>query len=193
MLRFLDIIFSSLGLLLLSPFLLIIGLWIKLDSKGPVFYIQQRVGKNNIDFDLFKFRSMHISSDQMGLLTVGARDPRITNSGFFLRKYKLDELPQLLNVLIGNMSLVGPRPEVRKYVNYYSESQMEILKVRPGITDEASIVYKQENELLGKSADPEKTYVYEIMPHKINLNKKFIKNPSLLKYIKVIFKTIFGA
>ena len=191
MLRFLDVIFSFLGLITLSPFFLIIALWIKIDSKGPIFYTQQRVGKNNIDFDLFKFRSMCISSDQSSLLTIGARDPRITNSGFFLRKYKLDELPQLLNVLIGNMSLVGPRPEVRKYVNYYSESQMEILKVRPGITDEASIVYKQENELLGKSADPEKTYVYEIMPHKINLNKNFIKNPSLLKYIKVIFKTIF--
>lgn len=191
MLRFFDIIFSILGLLILSPFFLLVALWIKLDSKGPVFYIQQRVGRGNLDFDLLKFRSMRISSDQLGLLTIGARDPRITNSGFFLRKYKLDELPQLLNVLIGDMSLVGPRPEVRKYVNYYSEIQLEVLKVRPGITDEASIVYKEENEILVKSADPEQTYIYEIMPHKLDLNKKFIRHPSLAKYFTLIFKTIF--
>lgn len=192
MLRFFDIIFSFFGLSLLSPFLILIAIWIKLDSKGPVFYIQKRVGRRNLDFDLYKFRSMRLSADQSGLLTVGSRDPRITDSGFFIRKYKLDELPQLFNVLKGDMSLVGPRPEVRKYVNYYTLSQLEVLKVRPGITDEASIFYKEENELLGKSADPEKTYIDEIMPHKIDLNRKFIEQPSITKYFAIIFKTIFG-
>lgn len=192
MLRFFDIIFCFVGLLILSPVFLVIAIWIKLDSKGPIFYIQKRVGRGNVDFNLFKFRSMGLSSDLKGLLTVGSRDPRITHPGFFIRKYKLDELPQLLNVLAGDMSLVGPRPEVRKYVNYYSPSQMEILKVRPGITDEASIIYKEENELLGRSADPEKTYIHEIMPHKIDLNRGFIENPSLSRYFRIIFNTIFN-
>ena len=191
MLRFFDIIFSFAGLVLLSPFFLLIALWIKLDSKGPVFYIQKRVGKGNIDFGVIKFRSMRLSSDLLGLLTVGSGDPRITKSGSFIRKYKLDELPQLINVLKGDMSLVGPRPEVRKYVNYYSPAQLEVLSVRPGITDEASIVYRQENEILGKSPDPEKTYIEEIMPHKIKLNRKFIEDPSVAKYFSIIFQTIF--
>ena len=191
MLRFFDIIFSFAGLVLLSPFFLLIALWIKLDSKGPVFYIQKRVGKGNKDFGVIKFRSMRLSSDLLGLLTVGSGDPRITKSGSFIRKYKLDELPQLINVLKGDMSLVGPRPEVRKYVNYYSPAQLEVLSVRPGITDEASIVYRQENEILGKSPDPEKTYIEEIMPHKIKLNRKFIEDPSVAKYFSIIFQTIF--
>lgn len=191
MLRILDFVFSTIGLILLSPFFLILTLWIKLDSKGSVFYIQKRVGKNNIDFDLYKFRSMNLNADKQGLLTVGGRDPRITNSGYFIRKYKLDELPQLLNVLIGDMSLVGPRPEVRKYVNYYSTKQLEILNIRPGITDLASIKYKNENEILGKSIDPEKTYIQEIMPHKLELNREFIENPTIIKYFTIIFRTIF--
>ncbi|MEP7145274.1 MAG: sugar transferase [Ferruginibacter sp.] len=191
MLRFFDVIFSFFGLLFLSPVFLLIALWIKLDSKGTVFYIQKRVGKGNKDFDLFKFRSMRLSADLLSSLTIGSRDSRITSSGFFIRKYKLDELPQLINVLKGDMSLVGPRPELRVYVNYYSQSQLEVLNVRPGITDEASIVYKNENELLGRSSDPEKTYIDEIMPHKINLNRRFIENPSFLKYFKIIFHTIF--
>ncbi len=162
-----------------------------MDSKGSVFYIQKRVGKNNIDFDLFKFRSMKLYADKQGLLTIGGRDPRITNSGYFIRKYKLDELPQLLNVLIGNMSLVGPRPEVRKYVNLYSTKQLEILKIRPGITDLASIKFKNESEILGKSTNPEKLYIEEIMPHKLELNLKFIENPSIVMYFKIIIRTIF--
>lgn len=191
MLRILDFLFSLMGLIILSPFFLILALWIKIDSKGSIFYIQKRVGKNNIDFDLYKFRSMSLNADKKGLLTVGGRDPRITNSGYFIRKYKLDELPQLLNVLIGNMSLVGPRPEVRKYVNYYSTKQLEILNIRPGITDLASIKYKNENEILGKSIDPEKTYIQEIMPHKLELNIEFIENPTIIKYFTIIFRTIF--
>jgi lipopolysaccharide/colanic/teichoic acid biosynthesis glycosyltransferase len=168
-----------------------LAIWIKLDSKGSVFYIQKRVGRKNIEFGLYKFRSMKPDADKQGLLTVGGRDPRITNSGYFIRKYKLDELPQLLNVLIGDMSLVGPRPEVRKYVNYYSTKQLEILNIRPGITDLASIKYKNENEILGKSIDPEKTYIQEIMPHKLELNREFIENPTIIKYITIIFRTIF--
>jgi lipopolysaccharide/colanic/teichoic acid biosynthesis glycosyltransferase len=191
MLRILDFVFSLLGLIILSPFFLFLAIWIKLDSKGSVFYIQKRVGKNNIEFGLYKFRSMKPDADKQGLLTVGGRDPRITNSGYFIRKYKLDELPQLLNVLIGDMSLVGPRPEVRKYVNYYSTKQLEILNIRPGITDLASIKYKNENEILGKSIDPEKTYIEEIMPHKLELNREFIENPTIIKYFTIIFRTIF--
>lgn len=191
MLRLLDFVFSLFGLIILSPFFLFLAIWIKLDSKGSVFYIQKRVGRNNIEFKLFKFRSMNSDADKQGLLTVGGRDPRITNSGYFIRKNKLDELPQLLNVLIGDMSLVGPRPEVRKYVNYYSTKQLEILNIRPGITDLASIKYKNENEILGKSIDPEKTYIQEIMPHKLELNREFIENPTIIKYFTIIFRTFF--
>ncbi len=191
MLRLLDFVFSLFGLIILSPFFLFLAIWIKLDSKGSVFYIQKRVGRNNIEFRLFKFRSMNSDADKQGLLTVGGRDPRITNSGYFIRKNKLDELPQLLNVLIGNMSLVGPRPELRKYVNYYSTKQLEILNIRPGITDLASIKYKNENEILGKSIDPEKTYIQEIMPHKLELNREFIENPTIIKYFTIIFRTFF--
>ncbi len=191
MLRILDFVFSLLGLIILSPFFLFLAIWIKLDSYGSVFYFQKRVGRNNIEFGLYKFRSMKTDADKLGLLTVGGRDPRITNSGYFIRKYKLDELPQLFNVLIGDMSLVGPRPEVRKYVNYYSTKQLEILNIRPGITDLASIKYKNENEILGKSIDPEKTYIEEIMPHKLQLNREFIENPTIIKYFTIIFRTIF--
>jgi lipopolysaccharide/colanic/teichoic acid biosynthesis glycosyltransferase len=192
MLRILDVFFSLLGLIFLTPFFLFLALWIKLDSNGPVFYIQKRVGKNNIDFDLYKFRSMNLNADKFGLLTVGGRDSRITNSGYFLRKYKLDELPQLFNVLIGDMSLVGPRPEVRKYVEFYSKEQMIVLSVRPGITDISSLTYKNENELLGNSENPEKTYLEEVMPRKIELSMAFIKNPTISVYFQIILKTIFN-
>jgi lipopolysaccharide/colanic/teichoic acid biosynthesis glycosyltransferase len=192
MLRILDFVFSLLGLIILSPFFFILAIWIKLDSKGSVFYVQKRVGRNNIEFGLYKFRSMKPDADKQGLLTVGGRDPRVTNSGYFIRKYKLDELPQLFNVFIGDMSIVGPRPEVRKYVNYYSTKQLEILNVRPGITDLASIKYKNENEILGKSFDPEKTYIQDIMPHKLELNRDFIENPSVIKYFIIIFRTILS-
>jgi lipopolysaccharide/colanic/teichoic acid biosynthesis glycosyltransferase len=191
MIRSFDIIFSFLGLVLLSPVLIIIAIWIKIDSKGPVLYRQIRVGLNGIDFELLKFRSMRTNADKAGLLTVGGRDSRITKAGYYLRKYKIDELPQLINVLGGDMSLVGPRPEVRKYVDLYTELQKKVLLVKPGITDMASIAYKKENELLAGSPDPERTYTEEIMPEKLKLNMIYIENPGLINYFKIIFKTVF--
>lgn len=191
MIRLIDFIASLFGLIFLLPVFLLIAIWIKLDdSKGPVFFRQTRVGKDGIDFGLYKFRSMYVDSDRHGLITVGGRDPRITRSGFYIRKYKLDELPQLINVLKGDMSMVGPRPEVRKYVDLYTDEQRRVLNVRPGITDYASIEYLDENTLLAQSADPDKTYIEEIMPAKIRLNMKYINNPSLSEYLKIIFKTI---
>lgn len=190
MIRLLDLIFSVIGLIILSPLFLLVMLWIVIDSRGPVFYRQVRVGRNGIDFRLFKFRSMRVNADKAGLLTVGGRDNRITNAGYYLRKFKIDELPQLLNVLKGEMSLVGPRPEVRKYVDLYTPDQQKVLQVRPGITDMASIAYKNENELLAKSADPEKTYIEEVMPEKLKLNMVYINDPSLINYLKIIVKTI---
>ncbi|HPX75311.1 MAG TPA: sugar transferase [Bacteroidales bacterium] len=187
--RIFDLLFSFLGLVILSPFLLIIAILIVIDSKGDIFYLQQRVGKDNKDFNIFKFRTMRPNSDKQGLLTVGAKDSRITRIGVFLRKYKIDELPQLINVLIGNMSFVGPRPEVRKYVDLYNSEQKKVLTVKPGITDYASIKYSNENELLAKSENPEKTYIEEIMPAKLELNLKYINDASLLTDIKIIFKT----
>ena len=187
--RIFDLLFSFLGLVILSPFLLVIAILIVIDSKGDIFYLQQRVGKDNKDFNIFKFRTMRPNSDKQGLLTVGAKDSRITKIGVFLRKYKIDELPQLINVLIGNMSFVGPRPEVRKYVDLYNSEQKKVLTVRPGITDYASIEYSNENELLARSENPEKTYIEEIMPAKLELNLKYIKEASLLTDIKIIFKT----
>jgi len=188
--RLFDIVFSLVGLLLLIPVFMAIGIAIVIDSKGGIFYLQSRVGKNNKDFKLIKFRSMRKNSDREGLLTVGNNDARITKVGAFLRRYKLDELPQLFNVLIGNMSLVGPRPEVRKYVDLYSKEQMKILQVKPGITDEASLTYFEENEILTKSDDYEKTYIETLMPHKLELNKKYINNPSVVKDMQLIVKTI---
>jgi lipopolysaccharide/colanic/teichoic acid biosynthesis glycosyltransferase len=190
-LRILDIVLSALALVVLLPFFILVGIWIKLDSKGGVFYVQKRVGQFGRDFYLIKFRSMQVASDKMGLLTVGERDPRITNTGYFIRKYKIDELPQLLNVLKGDMSFVGPRPEVRKYVDLFDKNQLFVLNVRPGITDEASITFRNENDLLSKSDNPERTYIYDILPAKIELNKKFIKNPSMWNYFRIILKTIF--
>ena len=190
MIRFFDFFFTVLGLIILSPLFLIVAIWIKLDSSGPVFYRQTRVGKNNKDFKLLKFRSMVTDSDKKGLITVGGRDPRVTQSGYFIRKYKLDELPQLLNVLIGDMSLVGPRPEVRKYVDLYNETQRKVLSVKPGITDYASIEYIDENEILGKAENPENVYIEQIMPEKIKYNMKYIQNRSVKEYFKIIFLTI---
>lgn len=187
--RIFDLLFSFLGLVILSPFLLVIAILIVIDSKGDIFYLQQRVGKDNKDFNIFKFRTMRPNSDKQGLLTVGAKDSRITKIGVFLRKYKIDELPQLISVLIGNMSFVGPRPEVRKYVDLYNSEQKKVLTVKPGITDYASIEYSNENELLARSENPEKTYIEEIMPAKLELNLKYIKEASLLTDIKIIFKT----
>jgi lipopolysaccharide/colanic/teichoic acid biosynthesis glycosyltransferase len=187
--RLFDLMITLPMLLLVSPFFLIIALLIKIGSNGPVFYKQVRVGLNNRDFKIFKFRTMHINADKAGLLTVGGRDPRVTLIGFFLRKYKLDELPQLLNVLFGSMSLVGPRPEVRKYVDLYNAEQQKVLSVKPGITDYASIEYSEENDLLAKSSDPEKTYIEEIMPAKLLLNQKYIAEKSIITDIKIIWMT----
>ena len=153
--RLFDIIASGFGLIVFSPLYFILAIWIKLDSKGAVFYRQVRVGKDNKDFRIFKFRSMRVGSDKGSLVTIGGRDPRITRSGYIIRKLKLDELPQLINVFVGDMSLVGPRPEVRHYVNYWTPEQMRVLDVRPGITDPASIKFRNENELMEQAEDPE--------------------------------------
>ncbi len=190
--RIIDIFLSGLGLFFLSPFFIVIAIWIKIDSRGGIFYRQLRVGKNDKEFKVFKFRSMRVGSDMKGLITVGGRDPRVTRSGYYIRKYKLDELPQLINVFIGDMSLVGPRPEVRKYVDMYTEEQRKVLSVRPGISDYASIEYMDENVFLESAEDPDKTYIEEIMPAKIKLNMKFINNPSLANYFKIIWLTIVG-
>lgn len=187
--RLFDIIASSLGLLLLSPLFLVLAIWIKLDSKGPVFYRQVRVGKDNKDFRIFKFRSMRVGSDKGSLVTVGGRDPRITHSGYFIRKFKLDEFPQLINVLIGDMSLVGPRPEVRHYVDYWTPEQMHVLDVRPGITDPASVKFRNENELLGQAEDPEKYYIGVVMQEKIKLYLEYVNNHSFWGDVKLIFQT----
>ncbi len=187
--RIFDIVASGCGLLVLLPLLAILTVWIKLDSAGPVFYRQIRVGRNNRDFRLFKFRSMRVGADKHGLITVGGHDPRITRSGYFIRKYKLDELPQLINVFIGDMSLVGPRPEVRKYVDMYTPEQMHVLDVRPGITDMASIRYRNENELLETVDDPDKYYVEVIMQDKLRINLEYVARHSFWFDIKLIFQT----
>src|ERR1051326_2352973 len=188
--RLFDIIFSLIGIAILLRFFLIFTIFIVIDSGFPVFYSQTRVGKNGKDFSLLKFRTMKKDSDKKGLLTVGEKDSRITSFGFFLRKYKLDELPQLFNVLAGNMSLVGPRPEVRKYVELYNSEQKKVLSVKPGITDYASIEYSNENSILAKSMNPENLYITEIMPTKLKLNLKYIEERSFLTDLKIIFKTI---
>ena len=190
LIRLLDIVLSLLGLLFLLPIFLILAVWIKFDSQGSIFFRQIRIGKDGRDFRIYKFRTMIVNAEKMGIITIGERDPRITNSGYFLRKYKLDELPQLINVLKGEMSFVGPRPEVRKYVEMYNQEQLKILTVKPGITDYASIEYINEDEILGKSLNPEKTYIEEIMPQKIKYNMKYINNKTVIEYFKIIFLTI---
>lgn len=187
--RLLDITASGIGLLLLSPIFLVLAIWIKLDSQGPVFYRQVRVGRGNRDFRIFKFRSMRVGSDKGSLITVGGRDSRITRSGYFIRKYKFDELPQLINVFIGDMSLVGPRPEVRRYVDLYNQEQLHVLNVKPGITDPASIKYRNENELLEQADYPEQYYIDVIMPDKLRLNLEYATNQSFFGDLKLIFKT----
>lgn len=187
--RLFDVFSSGLGLLLLSPIFLIMAVWIKLDSKGPVFYRQIRVGKKGKNFEILKFRSMRVGSDKDGLITIGGRDPRVTKSGYYIRKYKLDEFPQLINVFKGDMSIVGPRPEVRKYVDLYTEEQLRVLTVKPGITDIASVKYRNENDLLEKSEDPNKLYVDEIMPDKLKYNLEYIDKQTFLFDMKLIFTT----
>lgn len=187
--RLFDILASGCGLLVLSPIFIIVAIWIKLDSPGPVFYRQTRVGRHNKDFRIFKFRSMRVGSDKGSLVTIGGRDPRVTRSGYFIRKFKIDELPQLINVFTGDMSLVGPRPEVRHYVNYWTPEQMRVLDVRPGITDPASIRFRNENELLEKAQDPERYYIDVIMQEKIKLYLEYVEKSSFWYDIKLIFHT----
>lgn len=189
--RCFDILASGCGLLVLSPLFLILALWIPLDSPGPVFYRQTRVGRGGRDFRIFKFRTMRVGADKGSLVTIGGRDPRVTRAGDFLRRLKLDELPQLINVLVGDMSLVGPRPEVRKYVDLYTPEQLHVLDVRPGMTDAASIKYHNESELLGQAEDPEDYYIHVVMPDKLAINLDYVRNHSLWGDIKLILKTIW--
>lgn len=187
--RLFDIIASGLGLIVLSPLFAVLAVWIKADSKGPVFYRQTRVGRNNKDFRLYKFRSMRPDSDRLGLITVGGHDPRVTRSGYYIRKYKLDEFPQLINVFIGDMSLVGPRPEVRKYVDMYTPEQMHVLDVRPGITSLASIRYRNENDILAAAENPDRCYTERVMPEKLAIDLEYVSKANLWTDIKLIFGT----
>lgn len=188
--RLFDIIFSSIVLLLFLPFGIVIALFIFISSRGGVFYVQERVGKEGKPFGLYKFRTMRKDSDKAGKLTVGMRDSRITGIGYFLRKFKLDEFPQFINVLLGQMSVVGPRPEVKEYTALYTKEQSKVLNVKPGITDYASLHYYDENRLLGESDNPRETYINEIMPAKLELNRKYLDNPNLGQDIKIIWLTI---
>lgn len=189
MIRLLDVVLVLIALSFIWPLLIVIMLWIWWEDGRPVLFQQERIGQYGVPFNLLKFRTMVANADKQGQLTVGA-DRRITKSGKWLRKYKFDELPQLINVLKGEMSLVGPRPEVAKYVNMYNDEQRLVLNVRPGITDEASIAYFDENEILGKSQDPERTYIEDVMPRKLELNQRFVAQPTLGNYFRIIFKTI---
>lgn len=187
--RLFDLFVSLCVIVLFLPFGILISIAIACESRGGVFYRQERVGKNGIPFRLWKFRTMRVHADKLGKLTVGMRDPRITRVGYFIRKSKLDEFPQFLNVFTGEMSVVGPRPEVQEYVDLYTPEQREVLSVKPGITDYASLEYFKENELLGNSENPRETYIREIMPAKIALNKKYIANPTLGQDIKIMWLT----
>ena len=188
--RLFDVLFSFIVLIVFLPVGIIIALLIMLSSPGGIFYKQERIGKNSMPFMLYKFRSMRVNSDRSGTLTVGMKDSRITKIGVFIRKYKLDEFPQFINVLFGTMSVVGPRPEVREFVELYTQEQRKVLNVKPGITDYASLEYFNENEILAQSSDPKKTYIEEVMPHKILINQKYLINPSFGHDLKIIAKTI---
>lgn len=189
--RLFDIVASGIGLFCLSWLFLILAIWIKLDSEGPVLYRQVRVGRNNKDFQIFKFRSMRVGSDKGSLITIGGLDSRITRSGYFIRKFKFDELPQLINVFMGDMSLVGPRPEVRHYVDYWTSEQMHVLDVRPGITDPASIIFRNENELMEQADNPEDYYINVIMQEKIKLYLEYVQNHYFWGDISLIIKTFW--
>ncbi len=192
MIRFLDIFLSLFGLILLFPLFLLVIILIKISSRGNVIYKQIRVGLGGSDFHIYKFRTMYVDADKAGLLTVGGRDPRVTTVGYYLRKYKIDELPQLFNVLRGNMSLVGPRPEVRKYVDKYTSDQRRVLSVKPGITDWASILYRDENSILESSKNPEQDYLHVILPDKIRYNSIYINKLSVFEYIKILLYTVYS-
>jgi lipopolysaccharide/colanic/teichoic acid biosynthesis glycosyltransferase len=188
--RSFDIVFSLIGLILLMPLFFVVAVLIKLSSSGPIFYLQMRVGLNGNDFKLYKFRTMMVDADKQGLLTVGGRDPRVTSIGYYLRKFKIDELPQLMNVLFGSMSFVGPRPEVRKYVDMYTEEQKNVLSIKPGITDYASLEYFNENDLLSRSENPEQVYIQEVLPAKLKLNLKYMREAGFFTDLKIIFRTL---
>ncbi len=188
--RLFDILFSLVVLIIFLPFGVVISLLILSTSRGGVFYRQVRVGKEGKLFKLFKFRTMRTNADKTGKLTIGMKDPRITTIGYFLRKYKIDEFPQFINVLLGDMSVVGPRPEVKEYTNLYTENQRKVLAVKPGITDYASLEYFDENRLLGESENPKKTYIEEIMPAKLELNQKYISKPTIRNDLKIIWLTV---
>jgi lipopolysaccharide/colanic/teichoic acid biosynthesis glycosyltransferase len=185
-----DILFAAVGVLILSPLFLIITVVILLYNGAPIFYIQKRIGQYGVSFDLIKFRTMVVDAEQRGSLTIGNRDSRVTKPGYYLRKYKLDELPQLFNILKGDMSFVGPRPEVEKYVKRYTDRQRRVLSVKPGITDRASIKYVDENELLAKSDNPESFYLKRIMPDKIEYNLRYIDSHDMMTDIKILLLTL---
>lgn len=188
--RTFDIVSSSIGLALLSPVFVVVGILILLDSKGGVFYRQIRVGKNVEDFTLYKFRTMYVHENDQQMLTMGDHDARITKVGYWLRKYKLDELPQLLSVLRGHMSFVGPRPQVRKWVNLYNDDQLMVLSVKPGITDWVSIRFANEGELLAQYEDPEKFYIKELIHLKVAQNLEYINKNDFWTDLKIILLTI---
>lgn len=188
--RLFDFFSSLVALVFLLPFFFIVALLIVIEGGFPVFFTQTRIGKNKVPFQLLKFRTMVKDADKLGKITIGKRDPRVTNVGHFLRSYKLDELPQLLNILKGEMSVVGPRPEVQEYVDLYTEEQNKVFLAKPGLTDYASLKYINESEVLAKSSDPNKTYIEEVMPAKLQLNLKYIEEQGLLTDLKIIFKTI---
>ena len=188
--RLFDILFSLMVLSLFFPFGILIALLILISSPGGVFFRQERIGLHGKPFRLFKFRSMRRDSEKSGTLTVGMKDSRITKIGVFIRKFKLDEFPQFINVLVGNMSVVGPRPEVKEFVDLYTEEQKKVLEVKPGITDYASIAYFNENEILAKSNNPRETYIKEVLPDKIKINQKYLNNPTLIHDFRIIWKTI---
>ncbi|MBM78676.1 MAG: glycosyl transferase [Crocinitomicaceae bacterium] len=187
--RAFDLLISVVVLIIFSPLFIIVGIFISLESKGGVFFSQERIGKNLVPFKILKFRTMKLNSESEGKLTVGSKDNRITKVGYRLRKYKIDELPQFINVLKGEMSIVGPRPEVNKYVELYNQEQKEVLSIKPGITDYASLEYFEENKLLGESSNPEETYINEIMPKKLEINLKYVKKHSFFTDLNIIWKT----
>jgi lipopolysaccharide/colanic/teichoic acid biosynthesis glycosyltransferase len=189
--RIFDVFFSLVGLIVLSPVFLVISICIKVDSEGPVFFRQRRVGLNQKDFFIHKFRTMYVDAEKRGLKITVGQDPRITKSGHVLRKFKLDEFPQLIDVLIGKMSIVGPRPEVPQYVaKYPEEKRNKLFLMKPGITDWASVMFKNENEILEKSQDPEKTYISEILPIKISYYEKYQDQASLVTDVRIILLTL---
>ncbi len=189
--RLCDVLFSLLGLLLLLPFFIIIAIGIVTDSKGGIFFIQKRVGKNSREFSLIKFRTMHTGAEREGRLTKGNSDKRITGMGKILRKFKIDELPQLINVFTGRMSLVGPRPEVKEHVSHYSREQLKVLLVKPGLTDYGSLKYIHESDMLDNSDKPEQLYIERILPEKLKLNLEYINKRNIYIDIVIIFRTLY--